>query len=153
MTDARLPTDWQSAAMQKRIRQRYVSERNFKFLGLFAVTLSAGFLAFLIVTMAWSGARGFTRSNVDVPFDFPALAIPLSPAALTGGGDVDSQFAAADLPGAVTRATEAAFGAGSSTVVSDSGWLALRAAIKRDPSILTRKATISIPASAALDIA
>jgi phosphate transport system permease protein len=149
----RLPTDWRSDAMQKRIRARYVSERNFKFLGLFAVTLSAGFLAFLIITMASSGARGFTRSNIAVPFDFPALAIPLSTAALTGGGDVDSQLAAADLPGALTRATEAAFGPKGSAAVSDSGWLALRAAIKRDPSILTRKTTISIPASAALDIA
>lgn len=153
MTEARLPTDWKSEAMQRRIRRRYVSERNFKFMGLFAVTLSAGFLAFLIITMAWSGARGFTRSNVQVPFDFPALAIPLSPAALAGGGDVDSQFAAADLPGAVNRAAEAAFGPKGASAVSDSGWLALRAAIKRDPSILSRKTFLSIPASAALDIA
>ena len=153
MTEARLPTDWQSEAMQKRIRRRYVSERNFKFLGLFAITLSAGFLAFLIITMAWSGARGFTRSNVQVPFDFPALAIPLSSAALGSGGDMDSQFAAADLPGAVIRATEAAFGPKGAATVSDSGWLALRTAIRRDPSILARKTTLSIPASAALDIA
>lgn len=139
--------------MQRRIRRRYTSERNFKFLGMFAILLSAGFLAFLIVSMAWNGARGFTRSNVDVPFDFPALAIPLSPAALKGGGDLDSQFAAADLPGATIRATEAAFGRGGAAAVSDSGWLALREAIKRDPSILTRKAVISIPASPALDVA
>ena len=139
--------------MQKRIRRRYVSERNFKYLGLFAIVLSASFLAFLIVSMAWNGARGFTRSNVAVPFDFPALAIPLSPAALTGGGDVDSQFAAADLPGAVTRATETAFGAKASAAVSESGWLALRSAIKADPSILTRKETIAIPASAGLGTA
>ncbi len=153
MTEARLPTDWRSDAMQKRIRRRYVSERNFKFLGLFAVTLSAGFLAFLIITMGWNGARGFTRSNVDVPFDFPALAIPLSAAALSGGGDADSQFAAADLPGATTRAAEAAFGTGSAAALSDSGWLAVRKAIQADPGILSRKAVISVPASPALGIA
>ncbi len=139
--------------MQSRIRRRYASERNFRLLGLFAIVLSAGFLAFLIISMAWNGARGFTRSEIAVPFDFPALAIPLSAAALQGGGDVDSQFAAADLPGAVTRATEAAFGPQGAQSVSDSGWLALREAIRDDPSILTRKATISIPSSAALGIA
>ena len=153
MTDMRLPTDWRSDAMQRRIRRRYTSERNFKLLGILAILLSAGFLAFLVITMAWNGARGFTRSNVELPFDFPKLAIPLSPAALTGGGDVDSQFGAADLPGAVTRAAQAAFGPNGAATVSDSGWLTLRAAIKNDPSILFRKATLAIPGSPALDVA
>ena len=153
MTDVRLPTDWRSDAMQRRIRRRYTSERNFKLLGILAILLSAGFLAFLVITMAWNGARGFTRSNVELPFDFPKLAIPLSPAALTGGGDVNSQFGAADLPGAVTRAAQAAFGPNGAATVSDSGWLTLRAAIKNDPSILSRKATLAIPGSPALDVA
>lgn len=139
--------------MQRRIRRRYTSERNFKLLGMLAILLSAGFLAFLVITMAWNGARGFTRSNVELPFDFPKLAIPLSPAALTGGGDVNSQFGAADLPGAVTRAAQAAFGPNGAATVSDSGWLTLRAAIKNDPSILSRKATLAIPGSPALDVA
>ena len=139
--------------MQRRIRRRYTSERNFKLLGIFAILLSAGFLAFLVISMAWNGARGFTRSNVELSFDFPKLAIPLSPAALTGGGDVDSQFGAADLPGAVTRAAQAAFGPNGAATVSDSGWLTLRAAIKNDPSILFRKATLAIPGSPALDVA
>lgn len=139
--------------MQRRIRRRYTSERNFKLLGMLAILLSAGFLAFLVITMAWNGARGFTRSNVELPFDFPKLAIPLSPAALTGGGDVNSQFGAADLPGAVTRAAQAAFGPNGAATVSDSGWLTLRAAIKNDPSILFRKATLAIPGSPALDVA
>ena len=154
MTDAtspaRLPTDWRGDAMQKRIRRRYVAERNFKAMGLFAILLSAGFLAFLVVTMAWNGARGFTRSYVAVPFDFPALAIPLSPAALSGGGDVDSQFIAADLPGATTRAVEAAFGPRSDAAISDAGWLVVRAAIRADPSLLTRKVVLEIPSSPAL---
>ena len=153
MTDVRLPTDWRSDAMQRRLRRRYTSERNFKLLGMLAILLSAGFLAFLVITMAWNGARGFTRSNVELPFDFPKLAIPLSPAALTGGGDVNSQFGAADLPGAVTRAAQAAFGPNGAATVSDSGWLTLRAAIKNDPSILSRKATLAIPGSPALDVA
>jgi phosphate transport system permease protein len=153
MTEARAPTDWQSDAMRKRIRKRYGSERNFRLLGLFAIVLSASFLAFLITTMAWSGARGFTRAEVKVPFDFPALGVPLSQAALTGGGDRDSQFAAADLPGAVSRAAESAFGPMGPTAISDGGWTAVRDAIERDPTILSRKVTIAVPASAPLGIA
>jgi phosphate transport system permease protein len=153
MSDARLPTDWRSDAMRKRIRKRYTAERNFKAIGLIAILLSAGFLAFLLITMASSGLRGFTRSYVAVPFDFPTLAVPLSPAALKGGGDLDSQFAAADLPGVVNRATAAAFGPRGAATVSDSGWLALRDAIARDPSILSRRTVVPLPASPAMGVA
>lgn len=153
MTEVRAPTDWQSTAMQKRIRKRYGSERIFRLFGLSAILLSAGFLAFLIITMAWSGARGFTRAEVKVPFDFPALALPLSAAALQGGGDADSQFAAADLPGAVARATTSAFGPEGPKLLSGAAWTVLRDTIKRDPTVLSRKQVITLPASAAIGIA
>jgi phosphate transport system permease protein len=153
MTEMRAPTDWRADAMQKRIRRRYGSERRFRLMGLFAILLSAGFLAFLIITMAWSGARGFTRAEVKLPIDFPALALPLSQAALTASGDTDSQFAAADLPGAVSRAAEAAFGPIGPKALSDAGWTAVRDAIRRDPTILSRKEVVAVPASAGLGIA
>ncbi|HEX8525766.1 phosphate ABC transporter permease PstA [Allosphingosinicella sp.] len=51
-------TDWDGAALQRRIRRRYSAERRFRLLGLFAVTLSAGFLAFLLATMLAKGVDG-----------------------------------------------------------------------------------------------
>ena len=45
----RVPTDWKTGAMQKRIRRRYAAERRFHLFGLAAVVLSGGFLAFLLV--------------------------------------------------------------------------------------------------------
>ena len=50
-TSPRAPTDWTTGAMQRRIRRRYAAERRFRLLGLAAVLLSAGFLAFLLATM------------------------------------------------------------------------------------------------------
>ena len=47
--------------MASRIRKRYAAERRFRLLGFAAVALSVGFLAFLLVTMAWKGLGGFTR--------------------------------------------------------------------------------------------
>src|SRR3546814_10317197 len=44
MTAERLPTDWKSDAMRRRIARRYAAERRFRAAGLFAVLLSAAFL-------------------------------------------------------------------------------------------------------------
>ena len=48
-------TDWSGEAMQRRIRKRYASERRFRLIGLSAILISAGFLAFLLVTMLGNG--------------------------------------------------------------------------------------------------
>lgn len=51
---------WTGEAMQKRIARRYAAERNFKLLGLLAVAISIGFLAFLLITMVGKGAGGLS---------------------------------------------------------------------------------------------
>jgi phosphate transport system permease protein len=139
---ARTPTDWKSADMQARIARRYRSERLFRGVGLFAILLSAGFLAFLLFTMLSNGARGFTRTEIAIPFDLGKMGIDAQ-AARAGVGLVEVPAIAADL----------AFGKGAGEGVSDNGWLALRDAINRDPSILTRPTTIKIPASSAIAFA
>ena len=53
-------TLWTGDAMQARLRKRYRSERLFKFLGLAAVAISLGFLAFLLMTMISKGAAGLS---------------------------------------------------------------------------------------------
>ena len=57
MSAERLPTDWKSDAMRKRIARRYAAERRFKAAGMAAVLLSAAFLAFLLFTMVGNGDR------------------------------------------------------------------------------------------------
>lgn len=141
------PTDWKGAAMQKRIRKRYAAERRFKAFGLAAVVLSAAFLAFLLVTMAANGARGFFRSEVALTMDFPALALPIDRAQLSTPG-ADLALAGAELENAVSGAATAQLGEGA---ISDSAWLKVRDAIKEDPSALGRKETFWVPASIGIE--
>jgi phosphate transport system permease protein len=139
---ARIPTDWKSSAMQGRIARRYRGERIFRLFGLGAILLSAGFLAFLLVTMLSNGARGFTRTEIAIPFDLQKLGIDAN-AARAGVGLVDVPAIAADT----------AFGKGAGLAVSENGWLTLRDAVARDPSILTRPTIIKIPSSSAIAFA
>jgi len=52
------PTDWRSSKMTSRIARRYAAERRFRLLGLGAVALATGFLAFLLIHMMGNGISG-----------------------------------------------------------------------------------------------
>ncbi len=152
LTRKRLPTDWKGAAMQKRIARRYASERRFRWTGLAAIVLSAGFLAFLLLSMLGNGLSGFTRTQIDVRFDFPKSQILVDPAMLTGG-NADIALSNANLPEATAQAAQAALGPGGNELIASHAWLSVRDAIKDDPSILQRTVTLRLPASAEIDVA
>jgi phosphate transport system permease protein len=138
--------------MQRRIRARYGAERRFKLLGLSAVLLSAAFLAFLLITMVGNGIKGFAQTEVRLDIDFAKSALFLDPASLRGP-NADAALAAADLEGTVRAAAEAQYGAAADGLLSESAWLRLRSILMEDPDILTRKATLWLPASSPLDVA
>ena len=92
--------------MQKRIRRRYAAERRFRSVGLGAILLSAGFLAFLLVTMMSNGIRGFSETQVRV----------LIPAAAAG----------ADYDSLLTQAAQAQFGPQGRQLFADAAWTRLR---------------------------
>jgi phosphate transport system permease protein len=148
----RAPTDWNSSAMQQRIRRRYAAERRFRWVGLGAVLLSASFLAFLLISMLGNGARGFTQAEVRLDVDFPRSALFLDPATLKGFG-ADAALAGADIDGAVRTAVQAQYGAAGAGILSDSAWLQVREEIRENPAILGRKAVFWLPASPAIDVA
>ncbi|QNQ10396.1 phosphate ABC transporter permease PstA [Sphingomonas alpina] len=152
----RAPTDWRTDAMQRRIRRRYAAERRFRFMGLSAVVISAGFLAFLLVTMFLNGASGFTQTELKLPIDFPRAGLTLDPAQLHGpaqGGGADIALAAAGLERATDAAAIAAFGPKGDALLSDGAWLRVRDAVKADPALLKTRSIVSVPASAAIDSA
>ena len=151
-TARRLPTDWKGDAMQKRIAARYASERRFRLLGLASIILSAGFLAFLLVSMLGNGLSGFTRTEITVKFDFPTAPMVLDPALLKGD-QADHALAAANLPLVTAQAADATLGKGGEAMLSSNAWLTVRDAIRNNPSILERTQTVSLPASAAIDLA
>ncbi|KQM65606.1 phosphate ABC transporter permease [Sphingomonas sp. Leaf17] len=149
---SRAPTDWQAAAMQKRIRRRYAAERRFRLMGLVAVALSAGFLAFLLFSMLADGWRGFTETRVALPMDFAASSLAIEPDRLQGRG-ADLALAGAGLEGMVDTAAVTAFGKDGTDLLSDGAWLRVRDALKADPSLLGRRVTLDVPVSSALDVA
>ncbi len=149
---ARVPTDWKGTAMQRRIARRYAAERRFRLMGLAAIVLSAGFLAFLLASMLMSGARGFTRTDVALPIDFPHSAVMVDPAALKMGNP-EQVLANANLPAAIDQAAKAAFGPDGATLVAPGAVRAVSQAIIADPGILERKAIITVPAAEAIDVA
>ncbi|SEQ89779.1 phosphate ABC transporter permease PstA [Sphingobium sp. YR768] len=148
MTAQRLPTDWKSDAMRKRIARRYGAERRFKLAGLAAVALSAAFLAFLLFTMMGNGLRGFTRTEIALTVDFPASPLLLDPNAIT-----DEALANANLPMVTGEVAKKALGGDADALLSPTAWISIRDAIKADPKILSRTETIRVPASTAIDLA
>ena len=148
MTATRNPTDWKSDAMRKRIARRYASERRFKAAGMFAVLLSAAFLAFLLFTMLGNGLRGFTRTEIAVKVDFPASPLLLDPKAIT-----DQALVNANLPMVTGEVAKKTLGPDGEELISPTAWVTLRDAIKADPTILSRTETIGLPASTAVDLA
>jgi phosphate transport system permease protein len=146
----RIPTDWNTATMQKRIRRRYARERRFRLFGLAAVVLSASFLAFLLITMVANGWRGFTRTDIALPIDFSASGMLVERAQLSTPA-ADLALAGAGLENSVKGAAATAFGSGGEDFISENAWLRVREAIKQDPSILDRKVTIDVPAATRID--
>ncbi|HEX7820038.1 MAG TPA: phosphate ABC transporter permease PstA [Sphingobium sp.] len=152
MPQDRTPTDWTSPVMRQRIARRYAQERRFRLLGLGAVTLSAGFLLFLLVTMLSGGLTGFLRTDVAIPIDFPRSPIMLEPAMLKGP-NAPQALANANLPAVTTAAARAAFGPKGDELLSESAWVAVRDALLKDPTLLERSAVIPVPAASTIDLA
>ena len=149
---ARVPTDWKGATMQRRLRRRYRIEWGFRLLGLGAVVSSAGFLAILLVAVLGNGLGGFVQTRIALPVDLARAGIAINPARLRGPG-ADLALAAANIEGATDTAANMAFGPGGDDLLSDSAWLTVRNAIKADPTLLARPATIVVPAADAIDSA
>jgi len=148
----RRPTDWTTQSHRRRTRRRYANERRFRLAGLAAVWLSAGFLAFLLTTMLIQGASGFRQTVVALPVDLAAARLPVDAARLKGRG-ADLALAGAGLENAVDVAAVRAYGPGGADLLSDGAWLAVREAIKRDPTLLARRAVIEVPVATAIDVA
>ncbi|WP_404369954.1 phosphate ABC transporter permease PstA [Sphingomonas sp. MMS24-J45] len=148
----RAPTDWRTASMQRRIRRRYAAERRFRFLGLAAVVLSAGFLAVLLISMLFNGASGFVQTQIALPMDFTRAGLAIDPARLKGPG-ADLALVSAGIEQTTDAAAVAAYGNDGVQFLSDGAWLSVRDAVKRNPAILRGRATIWVPAAGKIDVA
>jgi phosphate transport system permease protein len=150
--EARAPTDWTDPAMRQRIAKRYGAERRFKALGLFAVTLSIAFLAFLLFTMVGNGLNGFRQSEVALKIDFPAVTAGASVSSIRGP-NADANLRSMDLPGIVDLAITQNYGGDGGEYLSGNAASKLSKMLLDDPELIARQAVIWLPAASPLDIA
>jgi len=153
LTDtSRRPTDWQGADMQKRIAGRYAAERRFKAMGIVAIALSAGFLAFLLIVMVGNGFRGFTQTELPLRIDFPAVTGGAS-ASQFEGPNAEANLQAMGLRDIVDSSIEIQYGREGAELFSSGGWTTVSAAILDDPDIVEQKATVYLPVASEIDVA
>ena len=135
-----------------RLRRRYAAERRFRLAGLFAVGLSAAFLAFLLFTMAWKGLSGFTHYEAAIPIDFPRSDLMLDPAAMKGpqAGDL---VAGADLESVLAQSAGAIYGDEGVELFGTAAVRSLGRQLIKDPDLLNRRATLWLPVGSRIDVA
>ncbi|MBK5920563.1 phosphate ABC transporter, permease protein PstA [Rhodothalassium salexigens] len=147
---------WHSPAMTRRIRRRYLGDRLFRAAGLAALLAAGLFLLLLVGNIAWQARTGFfqteVRLEVAIPADVAAGETPGSPgfgaavdaypwrsvalSALRDRFGADSRGDLASLRGLISRGGAA---------------VALRAAVRDDPTLIGRRATLWLPASEPAD--
>lgn len=142
------PTAWDSDAMARRVRKRYAGERRFRLLGLAALVIAAGFLAFLLFTIVSDGWRGFQRAEVAVTVSYDPSRLGVSAAGLDPAEG--SALARADFRGLLRSAVLQQYG--TEDVVSEGAWLRLRNELQRDPSLLGETREMWLVASPAIDL-
>ena len=140
------PTNWASPEMAGKLKARYASERRFRLVGLAAVSLSALFLVCLMVSMTWNSLGGFTRTEIKLNIDFPALALTVDQSQLQAP-DAAEVLSRAGLADAVSLAAMQAYGPEGASFVSDGAWVDVRSKLIANPGLLTQKVQMNISAS------
>ena len=148
---AKVPTEWASGAMRRRISARYRSEAIFKWIGFGAVLVSVGFLAFLLVNMAIKGIPGFFRTELQLQIPISAVTLNLSQAQMAGK-DKETALSAADFSGVLTAASVARFGPDGATYIADTAWTTLREAVTADPTLIGKSVKLWVPVSGNIDL-
>jgi phosphate transport system permease protein len=143
---------WTDGSMDRLVRKRYAAERRFRLAGLLAVGLSVAFLAFLLITMAWSGIGGFTQVQAKVAIDFPRSDLILDPAALRGP-QAREAVAAAGLEGILAQAAVANYGPQAEELFGAGGTDELGDQLIADPGLLDRNAVLWLPVASRVGMA
>ena len=143
---------WTDGSMDRLVRKRYAAERRFRLAGLAAVSLSVGFLAFLLITMAWSGIGGFTQVEANVAIDFPRSDLIVDSAALRGP-QAREAVAAAGIEGVLTQAAVANYGPQAEELFGAGGADELGDRLIADPGLLERDAVLWLPVASRIGVA
>ena len=148
LSTAKAPTDWSSPAMTARTKARYRSEYVFKYTGLFALSLAAAFLVFLLYTVISAGSSGFLSTTVKVSVPYDAAVLGIDPVGVKGP-NAKAVLQGADYQGLLGQVDEK-LGLGS--VVSEGAWLLLRDELMANPALLGHTTTLKVPVKSEYDL-
>jgi phosphate transport system permease protein len=143
---------WTGEEMQKRVSRRYRAERRFRLFGFTAIGVSIAFLAFLLITMAWQGLGGFSRTEARLAVDFARSDMFIEEATLRGPESREA-VASAGLEGVIEQAAVAQFGEGAGELFGGASTRSLGEQLIEDPSLLSKKVDLWIPLSSKADVA
>ncbi|MBB3033018.1 phosphate ABC transporter permease PstA [Alteriqipengyuania lutimaris] len=133
-------------AFEKRLKQRYASERRFKLFGLFAILVSIAILIVLLANMTINGIGGFQRAELKVPIDFAASGISGDASTLNKSGALQ-MLEMQGLPEVVGFSAEQALGEEGAQELSQDAWREVAAALRSDPSLLRGQETFWLPST------
>lgn len=133
----------------QRLKVRYAQERRFKMLGLAAISFSVIVLIVLLANMAFNGLGGFQRAELSVEIDFVQSGLTAPEQGATPAEtmrSLDNQ----GLRSVVYGAAQANLGNEAAEELNSEAWREVASMIHANPSILTRKEVLELPASADL---
>lgn len=134
---------------EKRLKARYAQERRFKTLGLAAISFSILVLIVLLGNMAMNGIGGFQRAEMSVEIDFVQSGLQ----GPETGATPSQTMRSLDDQGLRTVLADAAresLGQAGADELNSEAWREVAGMIHANPSMLTRKEVLTLPASADL---
>ena len=134
---------------EKRLKARYAQERRFKMLGLAAISFSVAVLILLLGNMTLNGLSGFQRAELAVEVDFIQSGLQ-APGANSSPTETMRSLDEQGLRSVIADAARTSLGADGADQINSESWREAAAMIHANPSLLTRTAELSLPASADL---
>jgi phosphate transport system permease protein len=153
------PTDWKTPEMVERINKRYRSERNFRFMGLAALSFAGAFLLFLLVTIFGNGLSGFRTSEVRIAVAYNEQNLGVTGAEAKTAEGLE-RLKAADfglLPGDSMIAkfpdiTSSDDQIDLAEMLSQSAIERVKSTVVNDPSLLGKTITMWVPLASRIDL-
>ena len=138
-----------TAAFEARLKKRYRAERNFKAMGLAAVTFSVAVLLLLLGNMLINGIGGFQRAELAVPINFAEQEMQVDEVSLAAPTAMQT-FETQGLDETVALFAEEALGEEAAQQISLDSWREVAQALIDDPSLLEKETTFYLPATSDL---
>ncbi|MEM6585900.1 MAG: phosphate ABC transporter permease PstA [Pseudomonadota bacterium] len=134
---------------EARLKKRYRAERNFKAMGLAAVTFSVAVLILLLGNMLYNGIGGFQRAELAVPINFAEQEMQVDEVSLAAPTAMQT-FETQGLDETVAIFAEEALGEAGAEQISTDSWREVAQALIDDPSLLEKETTFYLPATSDL---